>query len=162
MDPINHDTRFHKGIDIPAASGTPVVAAADGVVLFAGVRRGYGYTVEITHPSRRRSRYAHLSQIVAVAGERVSSGAVIGFVGSTGRSTGPHLHFEYWIAGRPVDPEPYFARTFVEVPMVRAPRINAGQHLSAYARSVASRSQLAPHASDGIILGETFDSGSGN
>lgn len=131
-DPIRHEARFHKGIDIPAASGTPVVAAADGVVAFAGVRQGYGFTVEITHPGHRLSRYAHLARLAAVPGQGVSAATVIGFVGSSGRSTGPHLHFEYWIGGRAVDPVPYFARASPPAQPTAAGMISPKQHLSAY------------------------------
>lgn len=159
VDPINHDMRFHSGIDIPAARGTPVVAAADGVVVFAGERRGYGYMVEIAHPDHRRTRYAHLSRLAALPGEAVDAAAVIGFVGSSGRSTGPHLHFEYWIDGRAVDPLSYFELDQAGGQQKRALGQGAGQHLSTYARSRCLQSVPETKGQNEIILGADVVSG---
>ncbi|NWK98175.1 hypothetical protein DM806_21420 [Sphingobium lactosutens] len=108
-DPISGAVRLHSGIDLPAKAGAPVLAAASGRVEFSGYRGGYGILVEIAHADGTRARYAHLSASEVRAGEWVPAAAVIGQVGSTGRSTGPHLHFEYRIAGRAVDPLPYFS-----------------------------------------------------
>jgi murein DD-endopeptidase MepM/ murein hydrolase activator NlpD len=92
--------RMHKGIDIANNVGTPILAAQDGQVTFAGWNDGgYGYLVEITHPDGSRSLYAHQSRILVQVGEEVSQGQQIGQMGSTGRSTGPHLHFEIHAPG---------------------------------------------------------------
>jgi murein DD-endopeptidase MepM/ murein hydrolase activator NlpD len=97
--------RFHAGVDFPAPSGTPVGAARAGHVVFAGPSRsGWGTLVVIGHGSGVRTRYAHLSKVLVKLGEQVSAGAVIGRVGSTGESTGPHLHFEVTVRGANVDP----------------------------------------------------------
>lgn len=97
VHPITGEQRFHEGTDIGAAQGTPVLAAQDGVVESAGNAGGYGLMVELSHDleeAQLRSRYAHLSEIFVEPGAAVKKGAVIGLVGSTGNSTGPHLHFE--------------------------------------------------------------------
>ena len=101
------DGRRHTGIDFRVATGTPVGAAGRGVVAFAGWNSGgYGYLIVIRHRLGWESWYAHLSQIVASPGQAVVGGSRIGYVGSTGRSTGPHLHFETRQFGTPVDPLP--------------------------------------------------------
>ena len=93
--------RMHKGIDLANNVGTPVVAAKDGQVVFAGWHDGgYGYLVEIRHEDGSLSRYAHNSSILVQPGQLVPQGAVISLMGSTGRSTGPHLHFEILPPGR--------------------------------------------------------------
>jgi len=86
--------RMHRGIDISGKTGTPVLAARDGTVTFAGVKGGYGNIVILGHEDEYETRYAHLSTIKASVGDAVQTGDVIGLMGSTGRSTGPHLHFE--------------------------------------------------------------------
>lgn len=106
-DPFNGGAAFHAGIDFRAPRGAPIFAAANGVVSFAGVRHGYGNCVEISHGNGLKTRYAHMSKIGAHVGEKVQAGEVIGAVGSTGRSTGPHLHFEVRIHDRPVNPRPF-------------------------------------------------------
>ena len=99
--------RTHTGVDIPAASGRPVGAAGRGVVAFAGWNAGgYGYLVVVRHRLGFESWYAHLSSVAASEGDAVAAGSVIGYVGSTGRSTGPHLHFEVRRFGTPIDPVP--------------------------------------------------------
>ena len=95
---------FHQGVDIAVAYGHDVKAAADGIVSFAGVQNGYGNTVVIDHGGGRQTRYAHLSQELVRAGDVVNEGQVLGKSGNSGRSTGPHLHFEMLVNGRPVDP----------------------------------------------------------
>ncbi len=112
-NPVTGEWSFHSGTDLGAPYGTPALATSDGVVEFAGWGGGYGNLVEIRHP-RARTRYAHLSQITVTVGQKVIQGQQIGLVGSTGRSTGPHLHFEIlsnsadgWVA---VDPAPYLNR----------------------------------------------------
>jgi murein DD-endopeptidase MepM/ murein hydrolase activator NlpD len=103
-DPFHGTRKFHSGVDLKAAYGTDVPAAAEGRIAFAGEQGGYGLTVLIDHPSGAQTRYAHLSSLAVKAGEEVARGSLVGRVGSTGRSTGPHLHFEVLVAGRAVDP----------------------------------------------------------
>jgi murein DD-endopeptidase MepM/ murein hydrolase activator NlpD len=98
---------YHEGQDIDAAYGTPVQAAASGRVLIAGRQRGYGNVVYLDHGAGLSTRYGHLSQINVAVGQTVSRGQTIGLVGSTGRSTGPHLHYEVRINNQPVDPKRY-------------------------------------------------------
>lgn len=104
--PILKQLRNHNGVDWAAPTGTPIQAAAGGRIAFAGVAGGYGNTVYIDHADGRQTRYAHMSRFdpAARAGQSVKAGEVIGYVGTTGRSTGPHLHFELWVNGKPVDP----------------------------------------------------------
>jgi Peptidase family M23/Putative peptidoglycan binding domain len=99
--------RWHTGLDFPAAKGTAIHASGVGVVSFAGINTGgYGNLVVVTHRLGFETWYAHMSRISASAGQRVSGGVTIGYVGSTGRSTGPHLHFEVRHFGTPIDPTP--------------------------------------------------------
>ena len=98
---------YHEGQDIDAAWGTPVEAAAAGKVTIAGWQRGYGNVVYVDHGSGISTRYGHLSRISVSIGQSVETGDIIGLVGSTGRSTGPHLHYEVRINNQPVDPKPY-------------------------------------------------------
>jgi len=102
--PILHFSRFHAGIDIGAAWGSPIVAAADGQVARAGWAGGYGRQVQIAHGGGVVSSYNHMSEIVAAPGSYVRAGQVIGYVGSSGLSTGPHVHFEVRQNGNPVNP----------------------------------------------------------
>jgi murein DD-endopeptidase MepM/ murein hydrolase activator NlpD len=104
-DPFSGTNRFHAGVDIAAPYGREVPSAEAGQVVFAGAQGGYGNTVVIEHQGGVQTRYAHLSSIQVVPGEEVDAGSVIGRVGSTGRSTGPHLHFEVLQDGHPVNPE---------------------------------------------------------
>jgi murein DD-endopeptidase MepM/ murein hydrolase activator NlpD len=107
MHPILRRVLPHLGIDYSAPHGTPVRAAGDGVVSIAERRGGYGNLIEVHHPNGYSSRYAHLARFAAGvgAGSAVRQGEVIGYVGSTGLATGPHLHYEVRRHGRPVDPE---------------------------------------------------------
>ena len=98
---------YHEGQDIDATYGTPVEAAASGRVIIAGRQRGYGNVVYIDHGAGLSTRYGHLSQINVTVGQTVTRGETIGLVGSTGRSTGPHLHYEVRINNQPVDPKRY-------------------------------------------------------
>jgi murein DD-endopeptidase MepM/ murein hydrolase activator NlpD len=106
-DPIDGSREFHKGVDIVAPTGTPVRAAADGLVTAAGRMAGYGSMIHLAHGYGMGTRYGHLSKIVVNPGQRVKRGDLIGYVGSTGRSTGPHLHYEVFRAGSQVDPRKY-------------------------------------------------------
>jgi murein DD-endopeptidase MepM/ murein hydrolase activator NlpD len=103
-DPINGGRRLHAGTDFAGARGTDIVAGGSGTVIFAGRRGGYGLMVEIQHSHGYTTRYAHLSSIRVNTGQRVTRGQWIGDLGSTGRSTGPHLHYEVRLHGDPVDP----------------------------------------------------------
>ena len=103
-DPLTGRPRFHNGIDIAAAYGANVEAAGTGRVAFAGVQGGYGETIVIDHGGGRQTRYAHLSERLVQAGDSVQAGQIVGRAGSSGRSTGPHLHFELLMNGTPVDP----------------------------------------------------------
>jgi murein DD-endopeptidase MepM/ murein hydrolase activator NlpD len=107
VDPFTGRLTFHPGLDFPAPRMTPVYATAEGVVTYAGLRNGYGATVEVDHGNGFFTRFAHLAAIVVKAGQRVEPHTQLGAVGSTGRSTGPHLHYEIWRNGRPRDPGPY-------------------------------------------------------
>lgn len=98
---------YHEGQDIDAAYGTPVQVAATGKVIIAGRQRGYGNVVYVDHGSGLSTRYGHLSEIDVTVGQTVTRGQRIGLVGSTGRSTGPHLHYEVRINNQPVDPRRY-------------------------------------------------------
>lgn len=104
QDPLTGAPRFHQGIDLAVAYGQDVKAATAGKVAFAGVQNGYGTTVVIDHALGRQTRYAHLSEALVRAGDVVAEGQVVGRSGNSGRSTGPHLHFELRVDGRPVAP----------------------------------------------------------
>jgi len=106
-DPFNGHGAMHAGIDFKGAMGSPIFAAAEGRVTFAGWKSGYGQAIEITHGNGMLTRYAHLSRIDVKVGQPVAAGATIGGLGSTGRSTGPHLHFEVRINDRAVNPRPF-------------------------------------------------------
>ena len=97
----------HPGIDVSAPRGTPIVAAANGVIRSAGWKQGYGYTVVIDHGYGFTTLYAHASKVLARAGQTVKRGAVVAQVGSTGISTGTHLHYEVHLNGRRVNPLNY-------------------------------------------------------
>ena len=106
MHPIFKEMRVHTGVDWAAPTGTPIYAAYAGTVASAGVAGGYGNLVSLSHPGGKATRYAHMSKFAdgLVAGKQVAAGELIGYVGTTGNSTGPHLHFEVRIADAPVDP----------------------------------------------------------
>jgi len=106
-DPFTGGAAFHAGLDFRGPRGAPIYAAAKGRVSFAGRRHGYGNCIEIDHGNGLMTRYAHMSRFRAHVGDKIAAGDVIGAIGSTGRSTGPHLHFEVRINGRPVNPRPF-------------------------------------------------------
>ena len=111
VHPVLGGRRNHKGIDLAQPSGTPVYATADGVIGKAEWFSTYGNYIQIEHGGEMQTRYAHLSGYAVAAGEQVRKGQLIGYVGSTGRSTGPHLHYEVRVAGEAVDPTPYMVDT---------------------------------------------------
>ncbi|MDB5738411.1 MAG: peptidase [Sphingomonas bacterium] len=102
--PILGFSRMHQGIDIAAPYGTPIVAASDGVVRFAGWHGGHGNFVQIAHDGGLGTGYGHMSRFVVAPGDRVAQGQLIGYVGMTGLTTGPHVHFEVYRGGTPIDP----------------------------------------------------------
>ncbi|MEG8038254.1 M23 family metallopeptidase [Sphingomonas sp. LR60] len=106
-DPFRGTAAMHAGVDIPGPSGTPIYATADGVVSHAGRQGGYGNMVEINHGKGIATRYGHLSKIIVGDNTRVKRGQLIALMGSTGRSTGPHLHYEVRIDGHAVNPVPF-------------------------------------------------------
>jgi len=106
-DPFTGGRAFHSGLDFAAVTGTNVFSAGDGVVSFVGDRSGYGKVVEVTHGNGLLTRYTHLSGYLSHVGQKVSTGTPIAKVGSTGRSTGPHLHFEVRRGDTALDPKPF-------------------------------------------------------
>jgi murein DD-endopeptidase MepM/ murein hydrolase activator NlpD len=111
VDPFNGEGAFHSGVDISTAYGTPVLATGDGTVSFADFMSGYGRLIKIEHGHGISTRYGHLSGFAVAAGQSVKSGQTIGYVGSTGRVTSPHLHYEVRIADTPVNPYKYLRTT---------------------------------------------------
>lgn len=107
IDPFTHRLSFHPGVDLVAPSGTPILAAAGGRVIFAGPKGGYGNAVEIDHGNGLITRYGHASRVLVHEGDLVLPLQHVADIGSTGRSTGPHLHFEVLVNGAPVDPTAY-------------------------------------------------------
>jgi murein DD-endopeptidase MepM/ murein hydrolase activator NlpD len=113
MDPFSGEGALHRGVDITASTGTPVRAAADGVVLHANVMNGYGKVVIIDHSNGFETYYAHLSRFSVVAGQEIRQGELVGAVGSTGRATAPHLHYEVRRYGNPQNPAHFLNQTRV-------------------------------------------------
>lgn len=107
IDPINHRQGFHPGVDLGSAFRSPVYSTAPGVVTYAGVRGEYGKFVEIDHGNGIVTHYAHLHRVTVANGQRVGAHQEVGELGSTGRSTGPHLHYEVVVDGEPLDPEKF-------------------------------------------------------
>ena len=107
VHPVLGGYRMHKGIDLPSPVGTPIYATADGVVERADWFSSYGLYVAIEHGGAMETRYGHMSRIAVAAGQSVRKGDVIGYVGTTGRSTGPHLHYEVRVNGEAVNPLAY-------------------------------------------------------
>jgi len=108
VHPISGTVKMHNGVDMNARQGDPIVASEDGVVILSGVKGGYGNTVMIDHGGGMVTLYAHQSKLGVSVGQRVERGEVIGWIGSTGQSTGPHLHFEVRINGAPRNPVSYW------------------------------------------------------
>ena len=131
--PILGHKRMHKGVDLGAGTGAPIVAAADGRIVSAGWAGGYGRQVAIAHSGGIRTTYSHMSRIAASPGQTVRQGQVIGYVGSSGLSTGPHLHYEVYKDGRPVNPlsVKMTARPVIEDEKARALRSELRKLLSA-------------------------------
>ncbi len=135
--PIHGNWRNHNGVDYAAPTGTPIHATADGVVEFAGSQRGYGNTVILKHHGSYSTLYAHQSRIAKGLrkGDRVEQGQLIGYVGSTGWATGPHLHYEFRVAGKPIDP------LSVDLPVARV--LDPSQQQAFNAEAAQYKAQLA-------------------
>jgi len=112
IDPFNGEGAFHSGIDIGSTYGHPVIAPADGIVVFADFMGGYGRAVIIDHGHGITTRYGHLANFAVTSGQRIQRGDTLGYVGLSGRSTGPHLHYEVRINDTPVNPHKYLRLTF--------------------------------------------------
>ncbi len=125
LDPFNGEGAFHKGIDIATAMGSPVRASADGTVVIAAMANGYGREVRIDHGHGIQTVYGHMSAFAVVTGEDVRRGEIIGYVGSSGRSTGPHLHYEVLLHDTPVNPHKYLRETMNDLAAALVP---AGIH----------------------------------
>jgi murein DD-endopeptidase MepM/ murein hydrolase activator NlpD len=110
-DPFSGEGAMHTGVDISAPQGTPVHVAADGIVLHAGWNGGYGRCIIVDHGNNYQTWYAHLSRMDVIEGQEIRQGDVIGAVGTTGRSTGAHLHYEVRIGSSPVNPYRFLARS---------------------------------------------------
>lgn len=154
--PVLNRIRNHKGIDYAAPTGTPVQTTADGVVEFAGNQRGYGKTVIVRHHGDYSTLYAHLSRFGSgiKKGQKVAQGQVIGHVGATGMATGPHLHYEFRIAGRQIDPQS------ADIPTTQALQ---GKSLEQFRQYVASHqsqlnmlAQLQKLQDDGNVVGDAL------
>lgn len=117
--PVLGGRRQHQGIDLAAPSGTPVYATADGVVGRADWYSSYGLYISVNHGAAMETRYAHLSRLAVTAGDFVKKGDIIGYVGSTGRSTGPHLHYEVRVEGVAVNPIPYMVESETQLAYAR-------------------------------------------
>lgn len=117
--PVLGGRRRHSGIDLAAPTGTPVYATADGLVGRADWFSSYGLYISIDHGADMETRYAHLSRLAVAAGDNVKKGDLIGYVGSTGRSTGPHLHYEVRIDGVAVNPIPYMVESEAQLAFAR-------------------------------------------
>lgn len=137
MHPLLGFMRMHKGIDIAAPYGSPIYAALDGVVSFAGRSSGYGNFVKLSHNGGIVSGYGHMSRIAVSPGTRVSRGQVIGYVGSTGMSTGPHLHWEVWKNGQVVNPRSISLSSIAQL---------SGEKLRAFKAKVAQLLSVKPGA----------------
>jgi murein DD-endopeptidase MepM/ murein hydrolase activator NlpD len=110
MDPFNGEDAFHKGVDFASDAGTDVLAVASGIVTWAGPREGYGNLIELNHGNGYVTRYAHAARTLVTVGDEVARGQAVAVVGSTGRSTGPHVHFEVLKDGRQIDPMAFVGR----------------------------------------------------
>jgi murein DD-endopeptidase MepM/ murein hydrolase activator NlpD len=111
IDPFNGEGAFHSGVDISSTYGTPVIAPADGTVAFADFLGGYGRAIVIDHGHGISTRFGHLANFAVIAGQHIQRGDTIGYVGLSGRSTGPHLHYEVRINDTPVNPHKYLRLT---------------------------------------------------
>lgn len=121
--PVLGGRRQHQGIDLAAPTGTPVFATADGVISRADWFSSYGLFISIEHGASMQTRFGHLSRLAVAAGDTVKKGDLIGYVGSTGRSTGPHLHYEVRVEGLAVNPIPYMVESEAQLAYARDARM---------------------------------------
>ncbi|MBJ6122604.1 M23 family metallopeptidase [Sphingomonas mollis] len=135
MHPLLGFMRMHKGLDIAAPYGAPILAAIDGVVASAGRNAGYGNFVKLNHAAGLASGYGHMSRIAVRPGQRVRQGQVIGYIGSTGMSTGPHLHWEVWRNGQSINPRSISFNSVARL---------SGENLRAFKRQVANLLAVRP------------------
>src|SRR5208282_6171530 len=126
-DPFNRRPSFHTGLDLSAPYMSPIYATAPGIVTYAGYRGGYGRVVEIDHGNGISTIYGHMYRYMVSVGQRVAQHAQIGSLGSTGRSSGPHVHYEILVNGEPQDPERFIALA----PLMSVTDDNTGQASSA-------------------------------
>lgn len=122
--PVLGGRRQHQGIDLAAPTGTPVYATADGIVSRADWYSSYGLFISVNHGASMETRYAHMSRLAVSAGDSVKKGDLIGYVGSTGRSTGSHLHYEVRVDGIAVNPIPYMVESEAQLAYARDARLN--------------------------------------
>ena len=115
INPVTRKRAFHHGLDIASEIGTPIYATADGVVAETGRLPLFGRFVTLKHKFSYKTKYAHLHKIIVKKGEHVERGQIIAFMGSSGRSTGPHLHYEVWKFGRNINPKPYLNRSYENI-----------------------------------------------
>lgn len=134
-DPFNGGARMHKGIDIPGPIGTRIYATADGIVSRAGWASGYGNLVQISHGGGMETRYGHMSKLLVAANSYVHRGQLIGLMGSTGRSTGSHLHYEVRVDGQAINPIPFVAGPDYLVAMNTRPPVAMGGPTKAQERA---------------------------
>lgn len=118
-DPFGHGSRFHAGMDIAAPYGTPIIASERGIVAFSGWYGGYGNLVAVAHGNGLYTLYGHTSVRHVKPNQIVEKGQIIATVGSTGRSTGPHLHFEVHHSGRYINPNVYLGQTSIVIPALK-------------------------------------------
>lgn len=135
VDPLRGGRAMHDGVDIPGPLGSPVRAADSGTVQFAGVAGGYGNMVEIAHPGGLATRYGHLLRMLVRPGAHVEQGEVIALMGSTGRSTGSHLHFEVRAHGQAIDPLSVLGAASAWRETRPLPTFVSTPHVSAFARA---------------------------
>jgi murein DD-endopeptidase MepM/ murein hydrolase activator NlpD len=149
--PILGYTRMHRGIDFHAPYGSPIYAVSDGVVEFAGRHGGHGNFVKLAHGGGLETGYAHMSRIAVTPGERVRRGEVIGYVGSTGLSTGAHLHFEVYRNGATVDPA---SVSYVDRAQLHGAQLAAFRSTLAELQRVSPGAALNPLPPDPIATGQ--------
>lgn len=145
-DPIHGRRRMHMGLDIPGGAGTPILASAGGTIAFAGTAGSYGRMVEIDHGGGLTTRYAHLARLLVSRGDAVARQQPIALMGSTGRSTGTHLHFEVRVDGRATDPLGWFGGASAPAaPRRVAVQVPSSPHVSQFA---GRRASPAPAGAD--------------
>lgn len=152
--PILHKIRAHKGIDYGAPTGTPIRAAGDGTVVFAGVRNGFGNVVMIQHGGVYTTLYGHMSKIGVRKGARVSQGQVIGAVGMTGLASGPHLHYEFHVNGTAVNPLANMNVAMTE-PLSKAEKANFDKVTASLLSQMQQFAASPQHKSQQVALGDT-------